>query len=156
MRGGLASATGAAAIAVAIALAAAPWVDRRVDQMDFEAREVRERMELHRDLARAVDAAGGAGTVTAFGPATANRAFHTRLAWELGMSIRDVELGGGRGLVFRSSRKLIAGPLRVWGGAAAAGWSPESAPGGSTDVRASSQFLHRVCRDFTFVSRTKG
>ena len=70
-------------------------------------------------LARAVDAAGGAGTVTAFGPATANRAFHTRLARELGMAIRDVELGRGRGLVFRTSGKPIAGPVRVWGRARA-------------------------------------
>jgi hypothetical protein len=115
----VAAAIGAAAVAGAILLAAAPWVDRRVDRMDFEAREVGERMELHSDLARAVDAAGGAGTVTAFGPATANRAFHTRLAWELGTAIRDIELGRGRGLVFRSSRKLIAGPVRVRGRARA-------------------------------------
>jgi hypothetical protein len=112
---GRAASIAAATVAAAIVLSAVPWVDRRVDRMAFEAREVRERMELHRDLARAVDAAGGAGTINAFGPATANRAFHTRLAWELGIPIREVELGRGRGVVFRSWRELIAGPLRVRG-----------------------------------------
>jgi hypothetical protein len=106
---------GAAATIAVIAPLAALHAAPRIERMGVELGEVAERTELHRDLARAVDAAGGARDVFALGPPTANRAFHTRLAWELGVPIRRVELGRGRGVVFRSSRGAIAGPVRTGG-----------------------------------------
>jgi hypothetical protein len=106
---------GAAATIAVIAPVAALHAWPRIERMGVEVGEVAERMELQRDLALAVDAAGGPRAVVALGPATANRAFQTRLAWELGVPIRRVELGRGRGVVFRSSRGAIAGPVRTGG-----------------------------------------
>jgi hypothetical protein len=72
-------------------------------------------MELHRELARAVRAVGGPGAVTSQGFATANRALQTRLAWELGVPIGAVESTTDYRVVFRSSRELIAGRVKVLG-----------------------------------------
>jgi hypothetical protein len=104
--------------ALAVVLAAllvAPFVAGRVEGLEREAREVGERMELQRDLARAVDAAGGAEALRELGSATTNRALHSRLAWELGRPIQDVERGYGHRVVFRTSRELLAGDVLVWG-----------------------------------------
>jgi hypothetical protein len=98
-----------------VVLLAAPLVTARVERLGVEAREVDRRMELQRDLARAVDAAGGADALRALGSATTNRALHTRLAWELGRPIQDVERGYGHRVVFRTSREVLAGQVLVWG-----------------------------------------
>ena len=61
-------------------------------------------MQMHADLADAVDQAGGARAVTAMGTATTNRAFHSRLAWELKAPIEAVESVTAHRTVFRSTR----------------------------------------------------
>jgi hypothetical protein len=94
---------------------AAPLVATRFERLEREAREVGARMALQRDLARAVDAAGGAQALRALGSATTNRALHSRLAWELGRPIQDIERGYGHRVVFRSSNEPLAGQVLVWG-----------------------------------------
>jgi hypothetical protein len=106
---------GAAVALAGIALLAAPFVGGRAGRLEFEVREVGERMELHRDLARAVRAAGGADAIAAIGSATTNRALHSRLAWELGRPIEDVERGFGHRVVFWTPKEVMAGPLVFWG-----------------------------------------
>jgi hypothetical protein len=114
-RPAFAGAAGTAAAAVVIAVWAWPQVDSRVDSMRHEANEVELRMALYRDAARALDEAGGAEAVNRFGPASVNRALHTRLAWELGLPIDDIETARGAGVVFNSSERTLAGRLPVWG-----------------------------------------
>jgi hypothetical protein len=105
-----------AAIALAlVALLVAPLVEGRAGRLEFEAREVGRRMDLQRDLARAIAAAGGPEALRELGSATTNRALHSRLAWELGYSIQDVERGYGHRVVLRTSRERIAGDVLVWG-----------------------------------------
>ena len=53
--------------------------------------------------------------MTSQGFATANRALQTRLAWELGVPIAAVESTTDYRVVFRSSRELIAGRVKVLG-----------------------------------------
>jgi hypothetical protein len=84
----VAAAPGLAALVAAVAvlaLGAHGFLAARVERLRGEAREVGIRMQLHRDLAQAVQAAGGAEAVRALGWATTNRALQTRLAWELGV-----------------------------------------------------------------------
>jgi hypothetical protein len=107
--------TGAAAALLLVALLAAPLVSARVGRLGHEAREVGRRMELQRDLARAVDAAGGSAALRELGSATSNRALHTRLAWELGRPIQEVERGYGHRVVFRTRRERLAGEILLWG-----------------------------------------
>jgi hypothetical protein len=102
-------ALGAAAAAAALALAGAPFVDERVGRLRDEAREVGLRMDMHRDLAEAVDRLGGAPAVNALGTATTNRAFHSHLAWELNVPISTVERVTDHRVVFRSWREPAAG-----------------------------------------------
>jgi hypothetical protein len=104
-----AAAFGAATAAVALALAGAPFLDNRVERLRDEAREVGVRMDMHRDLAQAVEQVGGATAVTALGTATTNRAFHSRLAWELKVPLSSVERVTDHRVVFRSWRELTAG-----------------------------------------------
>ena len=111
----LAGVSGAAAGIAVVALLATPLVEHRVARLEFEAREVGRRMELQRDLARAVDAAGGPEALRALGSATTNRALHSRLAWELGYPIQDVERGYGHRIVVRTSEEALAGNVLVWG-----------------------------------------
>jgi hypothetical protein len=106
---------GAAVVVVLIGFLSAPLVDTRVERLEGEAREVGRRMELQRDLGRAVDAAGGAEAILALGSATTNRALHTRLAWELGRPIQDVERGYGHSVVFRADRESPVGRVLLWG-----------------------------------------
>jgi hypothetical protein len=82
---------GAGLVVAALALLVGSLVVARSDRLANEVREVGERMNVHRDLSRAVAAEGGPGAVAALGPATANRALHSRLAWELGVSMGAVE-----------------------------------------------------------------
>jgi hypothetical protein len=106
----------AAALALAlVALPAVPVVTARVERLEREVREVGRRMELQRDLAQAVEAAGGPDALRALGSATTNRALHSRLAWELGRPIQDVERGYGHRVVFRTRRELLAGRVQLWG-----------------------------------------
>ena len=107
-------ALGAAAVA-ALALLAVPFVNERTDRMKREAHQVAVRMELHRDLARAVDRLGGPVAVSALGTATANRAYHSHLAWELKAPISAVEAVSAHRLVFRSWRVLSAGRVYTTG-----------------------------------------
>jgi hypothetical protein len=111
----LSSPAGAALALALVALLTAPLVSARVERLGHEAREVGRRMELQRDLARAVDAAGGPEALRALGSATSNRALHTRLAWELERPIQDVERGYGHRVVFRTRRERLAGEVLVWG-----------------------------------------
>jgi hypothetical protein len=115
---GAARLSGAALALTLVALLAAPLVEGRAGRLEFEAREVGRRMDLQRDLARAVAAAGGAEALRELGSATTNRALHTRLAWELGYPIQHVERGYGHRVVVRTSDEKIAGDVLVWGRAA--------------------------------------
>ncbi|MET0973013.1 MAG: hypothetical protein ABWY95_06290, partial [Thermoleophilaceae bacterium] len=86
---------GAAVAAAVIAVLAWPQLDLRVERLSHEADEVERRMALHRDVERALDEAGGADAVNRFGPASVNRSLHTRLAWELGRPIDEIETARG-------------------------------------------------------------
>ena len=104
-----------AAATLAVAVAALPYVDERVGKLRYEAREVERRMAIHSDLVPAIEAAGGAEAINGLGPATASRALHTRLAWELGRPIQEIEGAHGEGAVFRSARERLAGRVYTWG-----------------------------------------
>jgi hypothetical protein len=123
--------SGAAAGIAVVALLATPLIEGRVGRLEFEAREVGRRMELQRDLARAVDAAGGPEALRSLGSATTNRVLHSRLAWELGYPIQDVERGYGHRVVLRTSDETLAGNVLVWG---KAGRRQQLARAGSFDV----------------------
>jgi hypothetical protein len=112
---GSSPALGAAGAAAALALLAVPFVNERTARMKREAHQVGVRMELHRDLARAVDRLGGPVAVSALGTATANRAYHSHLAWELKAPISAVEAVSAHRLVFRSWRVLSAGRVYTTG-----------------------------------------
>ena len=114
---------GALAAAGALAVLATPHLERSADRLAFEAREVSERMSMHRDLDAAVAAVGGAEAVIVHGPAAANRALRTHLAWTLGATISEIEGARGQGLVFRTENRFLA---------------------------ASHGHLHAICREFTF------
>ena len=46
---------------------------------------------------------------------TTNRSLHTRLAWELGSPIQDIERGYGHHVIVRTYEKGLAGQVLVWG-----------------------------------------
>jgi hypothetical protein len=106
---------GVAAALGALALVGGGFVEARVSRMEDEAREVGRRMELHRDLARAVRVVGGPGAVAALGSATSNRALHTRLAYELGVPMELVESLADHRVIFRSSREFLVGRVYMRG-----------------------------------------
>jgi hypothetical protein len=106
---------GAAAGLAVVAVLGAPFLEERGRQLRNEARQVRLRMDIHRDLARAVDVVGGPGAVAAIGTATANRALHSRLAWELRVPIDQVESVSDHRVVFRSSRERLGGRVYMRG-----------------------------------------
>jgi hypothetical protein len=99
----------------AVAVLVASVVDARTGRLTNEVREVGERMKVHRDLGRAVAAEGGPEAVAALGPATANRALHSRLAWELGVPMGAVESLADYRLVFRSAREKLVGRVYLRG-----------------------------------------
>lgn len=109
----------AAAALAAIAMLGAPFVDERVAMLANEARQVGERMQVHADLARAVDQVGGPGAVAAIGTATANRALHSRLAWELELPMDAVESVSDHRVIFRSRLESLAGHVYMKGRARA-------------------------------------
>ena len=103
---------GGAAVAVVLALAATPWTLDRVQTLDRQRTLSAELIDLHRGLLEAVDRAGGPGKVLAAGPPSVNRAFQTRLAWELRTPLIDVEsAGGGNGLIFSVPESPLRGQL---------------------------------------------
>jgi hypothetical protein len=102
------------AVAALVALCA-PLFDARSEHLRAEAHEVGVRMQIHRELARAVAAIGGRRAVNALGSATANRALHSRLAWELGSSMEVVESVTDHRVVFRSEREGLAGRVYLRG-----------------------------------------
>jgi len=103
-----------AAVAL-MALAGQSFAHARMQRLRAEAREVGVRMQLHRDLARAVQAAGGAEAVRALGWATTNRALQTRLAWELGVPMELTESLTDYRVIFRSSREPLVGRVYMTG-----------------------------------------
>jgi hypothetical protein len=101
-----------AAVAVTLALAVAPWTVDRLDTLEHQRVLSAELIELHRGLVDAVDRAGGAERVLASGPPSVNRAFQTRLAWEMRTPLIDVEsAGGGQGLIFSVPESPLRGQL---------------------------------------------
>jgi hypothetical protein len=106
---------GAAAGLAVVAVVGAPFLEERGRQLRSEARQVERRMDTHRDLARAVDQVGGPGAIAAIGTATANRALHSRLAWELRVHIDRVESVTDHRVVFRSLRERLNGSVYMRG-----------------------------------------
>jgi hypothetical protein len=106
---------GAGAALAAIAALAGGVVGARVDRLEFEAREVGRRMQVHSDLAEAVRRAGGPEVVLTTGTATSNRALHTRLAWELEVPMDAVEGLAGHSVIFRSSLDMLVGRVYMSG-----------------------------------------
>jgi hypothetical protein len=106
---------GAALCLVAVALLARPMVDDRQGRLEFEVREVGRRMDLQEGLMRVVRVGGGVEALRALGSVTTNRSLHTRLAWELGYPIQDVERGYGHPVIVRTYEKGLAGNVLVWG-----------------------------------------
>jgi len=114
-------AAGALAV-VALAVAAAPWVDGRLAQLDRQLRLSGELSRLQAELPRAIARAGGEDRVLAVGLPVANRAFQTRLAWELRLPLSQVEQGGrADGLVFVLPASPLRGQLPPAAAAAATG-----------------------------------
>ncbi len=106
---------GVVAAVALIALAGQSFAHARVQRLRGEAHEVGIRMQLHRDLAQAVQAAGGAGAVRALGWATTNRALQTRLAWELGVPMELTESLTDYRVIFRSSHEPLVGRVYMTG-----------------------------------------
>jgi len=109
------AAAGVVAAAIVLTLGANGFVDERVHRLDYEAHQVKERMQIHADVARALHAAGGAKAIKAIGWATANRALQTRLAWELGVPMELTESLTDYRVVFRSSREPLVGRVYMTG-----------------------------------------
>jgi hypothetical protein len=109
---------GVVAVVALAAVAGHGFLNARVARLDDEAREVGQRMQLHRDLARAVQEVGGAAAVRRLGWATTNRALQTRLAWELGVPMELTESLTDYRVVFRSSSEPLVGRVYMTGRAA--------------------------------------
>jgi tryptophan 2,3-dioxygenase len=106
---------GVVAAVALIALAGQSFAHARVQRLRGEARAVGIRMQLHRDLAETVRAAGGAGAVRALGWSTTNRALQTRLAWELGVPMELTESLTDYRVIFRSWREPLVGRVYMTG-----------------------------------------
>jgi hypothetical protein len=106
---------GAVAGLAVVAVVGAPFLEERGRQLRSEERQVERRMNYHRDLARAVDEVGGPSAVAAIGTATANRALHSRLAWELRVPIQQVESVTDHRVVFRSLLERLNGRVYMRG-----------------------------------------
>ncbi len=104
-------AAGCVAAAALVALNGS-WVDKRIDQFDRQLELSGELAELQAALPHALDRAGGAERVVAYGPPSVNRAFQTRLSWETHLSLLDVESSGaGKGLIFSVPSSPMRGVL---------------------------------------------
>lgn len=107
--------SGAALGLVLVGLLAAPLVEDRRGRLAFEVKEVGNRMDLQRGLERVLTVAGGADELRVLGSVTTNRSLHTRLAWELGNPIQDIERGYGHHVIIRTYETGLAGKVLVWG-----------------------------------------
>lgn len=105
------------AVAVALAAAAFPYLDRGEERLARQARLAGDLVELDRQLARAIEAAGGAERVGAAGPPSVNRVLMPRLAWETEWGMGRLERTPGRAVVFSAPPS-------------AAGWAARVDPGG--------------------------
>jgi hypothetical protein len=107
------AAIGAGLVAAAAILSlSGSWIDKRVGQFDRQIEQSGELAALQAALPAALDRAGGAERVVAFGPPSVNRAFETRLAWETHLSLLDVEsAGAGAGLIFSVPGSPMRGVL---------------------------------------------
>lgn len=105
-RGGTA---GGALAALALALVAGPWTDVRVSDLGRQADDTARLVELHDQLVRAVEAAGGADTVVAYGEPSVNHGFIPQLAWETGLPLSEVEHSMRDGLVFTTAADSYSG-----------------------------------------------
>ena len=114
-RPGLVGAPGAALAIAALVILGVTFADAQVVRLKHEARQVGLRMEIHRDLGRAIALVGGPPAVAAVGPATANRALHSRIAWELGVPMGAVESIADYRMVFRSDRERLVGNVYLRG-----------------------------------------
>ena len=112
---GSARPAGLVAAVALIAVGGQSFAHARVERLRGEAHEVGIRMQLHRDLAQAVQAAGGAEAVRALGWATTNRALQTRLAWELGVPMELTESLTDYRVIFRSWREPLVGRVYMTG-----------------------------------------
>jgi hypothetical protein len=98
--------------AAAIVALSATWIDKRVGQFDRQIDQSGELAGLQEALPEALDRAGGAERVVAYGPPSVNRAFQTRLSWETHLSLLDVEsAGAGPGLIFSIPSSPMRGVL---------------------------------------------
>jgi hypothetical protein len=107
--------TGLVAAVSVLFVVAHGFADRRVQRLDYEAHQVEERMQIHADVARAVQALGGAGAIKAIGWSTSNRALQTRLAWELGVPMEVTESLTDYRVIFRSAREPLVGRVYMTG-----------------------------------------
>lgn len=109
----LARPVGAVVATAVLAVAVAPFMDRRIDGFRDQAASVTPLVDLHNELAIAVERVGGPNAVTPYGAPTVNRKFDTHLAWELRIPIRHVEVGQSAGVVFRADGRLSGTPPRL-------------------------------------------
>jgi len=131
------AAIGAALVAAAAVVAlSGPWIDTRLAQLDRQIDLSGELAGLQASLPAALDRAGGAERVVAFGPPSVNRAFQTRLAWETRLPLLDVEsAGAGDGLIFSVPGSPMRGVLPPAALAAATTGGPPLAQAGLWRVR---------------------
>jgi hypothetical protein len=106
---------GVVAAVALIGLAGQSFAHARVQRLRGEAHEVAVRMQVHRDLAGALRAAGGAQAVRTLGWSTTNRALQTRLAWELGVPMELTESLTDYRVIFRSWREPLVGRVYMTG-----------------------------------------
>ena len=103
-----------AVAAIAIGAASFPYVSDRWDLVERQGRAIDRLTILQADLHKAVERVPGQPeSAYADGYPTINRAFHTRLAWELKAPIRWVELGHGQAMIFRSTARGSGAPAEV-------------------------------------------
>ena len=107
---GVARPAAAAVTTTLMAFATAPFLDRRFEGFGEQVAAVAPLARLHSQLAGAVERAGGASAVIAYGAPTINRKFDTHLAWELKLPIADVEGGRGQGVIFKAEGRLSGTP----------------------------------------------
>jgi hypothetical protein len=94
------------AVAACVLASLVPSAHARIGHARAEARRVADLARLQGDLHKAVQRVGGPEAVVPHGAPTVNRAFETRLAWELKLSLHDVEVGQDKGVVFRTDDRL--------------------------------------------------
>jgi hypothetical protein len=99
----------AAIVGLALALAATPWASGRFGELGEQVDDSARLVELHDQLRRAVQAAGGADAVAARGEPSVNHGFIPQLAWETGLPLSRVEHSMRDGLVFTTAADSYSG-----------------------------------------------